>query len=306
MHEVSSKEGRMAKTETRSNHSREHLEEVISELVVNGSIELSAENRDVIPDASRLLPFGTAIYIPKMLKRPLEDNLERISAVQAAGFDPVPHIAARQVVSEQALRSFLKHAVGESGVHRVMLIGGDNPQVQGPYADGAAVLRSEVLADAGIHEVDVAGYPEGHPRIPLETLAADLDDKWALTQAQGLGMNIVTQFSFVPARIVEYCDELAHRMPEVPVYVGLAGPTDALSLLRYARHCGVSESLRALSSLGVKAAKLACHTSPDEQVEVLARYCAGHEASNVIGIHVFSFGGFVASAEWMRAQVRHN
>lgn len=283
-----------------------HLEDVISELVVNGSIELSAENRDVIPDASRLLPVGMAIYVPKMLKRTLDDNLERIRAVHAAGFDPVPHIAARQVVSEIALRAFLERAVGECGVHRVMLIGGDNPQVQGPYPDSAAVLQSGVLADARIHEVDVAGYPEGHPRIPLEVLADDLQAKWAMARAQGLGMNVVTQFSFVPARIVEYCDELAHRMPEVPVYVGLAGPTDALSLLRFARHCGVSESLRALSSLGVKAAKLACHTSPDEQVEVLARYCAGHEAGNVIGIHVFSFGGFVASSEWMRGQVRHS
>ena len=135
-------------------------------------------------------------------------------------------------------------------------------------------------------------------------MKADLKAKLEMASAQHLGLSVVTQFSFVPSRIVEYCDELVHDAPQIPVYVGMAGPTDPLSLLRYARHCGVSESLRALSALGVKAAKLACHTNPDEQLEVLARYCAGHEVSNVIGIHLFSFGGFERSARWMQEKYR--
>jgi len=279
------------------------LAKVISELVTNGSIELSAAGLDVIPLAKRLLPFGMAVYLPKMRRRPLQDSLPMIDALHAAGFDPVPHIAARQVTSASALRSYLDRVVNESGVHRVLIIGGDNQQVAGPFADSAALIGSGILAQAGIHEVDVAGYPEGHPRIPLEVLKTDLDAKLNMATDQGLGISIITQFSFAPARIVEYCDELARSVPQVPVYVGMAGPTDAVSLLRFARHCGVSESLRALSSLGVKAAALACHTSPDEQAEALARYCAGHEGSNVIGLHVFSFGGFARSAEWVGEKV---
>jgi methylenetetrahydrofolate reductase (NADPH) len=281
------------------------LGEIASELVINGSIELSAESLEVIPLATRLLPFGMTVYLPKMLRRPLADNLHMIHALHAAGFDPVPHIAARQVASASGLRSYLDKVVHEFGVHRVLVIGGDNPQVAGPFADSAALIGSGILAQAGIHEIDVAGYPEGHPRIPLEVLKSDLYAKLRMAADQGLGINIITQFSFAPSRIVEYCDELAHSVPQVPVYVGLAGPTDSASLLRFARHCGVSESLRALSSLGVKAATLACHTSPDEQVEVLARYCAGHEASNVIGLHVFSFGGFARSAEWVGEKYHH-
>jgi len=286
-------------------HESDPLGKIASELVINGSIELSTESLEVIPLAKRLLPFGMAVYLPKMLRRPLEDKLPMINALHAAGFDPVPHIAARQVDSASGLRSYLDKVVNESGVHRVMVIGGDNPQVAGPFADSAALIGSGILAQAGIHEIDVAGYPEGHPRISLEVLKADLDTKLNMAADQGLGINIITQFSFAPSRIVEYCDELAHSVPHVPVYVGLAGPTNAVSLLRFARRCGVSESLRALSSLGVKAAALACHTSPDEQVEVLARYCAGHEASNVIGLHVFSFGDFARSAEWVDEKYHH-
>ncbi len=280
--------------------SRQQLDQIISELAVNGSIEISTDNSKDIPLASRLLPYGMAIYVPKLPRHPLESNLTRIRALHDAGFDPVPHIAARQVASVQALRAYLDEVVNESNVHRVMVIGGDSAETAGPFPDSAALIESGVLAEAGIREVDVAGYPEGHPLIPLDVLTADLEAKLDMADGQGLGINIVTQFSFVPSRIVEYCDELAHKAPQVPIYVGMAGPTDALSLFRFARHCGVSESLRALSVLGVKAAKLACHTSPDEQLEVVSRYCAGHEVSNVIGLHIFSFGGFARSAEWLR------
>jgi len=283
-------------------YSRQHLDQVISELAVNGTIELSTPDIDAVQAVSKLLPYGTAVFVPKSRKRSLEDSLACISALHQAGFDPVPHIAARQVHSHGELREYLHRAVSESGVHRVMVIGGDDFEVQGPFEGSAALIRSRILAEAGIREINVAGYPEGHPRIPLEVVTSDLDAKIGMAAEQGLGLNVLTQFSFVPSRIVEYCDELAHRAPQVPVYIGMAGPTSTSSLLRFARHCGVSESLRALSALGVKAAKLACHTNPDEQLEVMARYRAGHELGNVIGIHVFSFGGFARSAEWMRGK----
>jgi len=302
MHEITPGNGIVGIAGGSTKYARNGLDQIISDLAVNGSIELSAEGVEVIPLASPSLPIGMMVYVPRLSKHSTEEHLARIRALHDAGFDPVPHIAARKVVSAKALRTYLDRAVSESGVHRVLVIGGDNPEVAGPFPDSAALIASGILSEAGMHEVDVAGYPEGHPRIPQEVLKADLQAKFETAVSQNLGINVVTQFSFVPSRIIEYCDELAHGIPQIPVYVGMAGPTDRLGLLRFARHCGVSESLRALSAMGIKAAKLACHTSPDEQLEVLARYCAGHDISNVIGIHVFSFGGFARSAKWMRGK----
>ena len=100
----------------------------------------------------------------------------------------------------------------------------------------------------------------------------------------------MTQFSFAPARVVKYCSELARNLPAVPVYVGLAGPTDARTLLGFAQRCGVSASLRALEA-GMGAIRLFTHTDPREQLAAGARHCLGHESSNVVGAHFFSFGG---------------
>jgi methylenetetrahydrofolate reductase (NADPH) len=193
--------------------------------------------------------------------------------------------------------------VPEHGVRRVLLIGGDEPQPRGPYPDALTLLRDGLLAEAGIREVGIAGYPEGHPRIPPAVLNAARDEKLAEIAAQGLGAYVVTQFSFVPARVVEYCAALARTAPAVSVYVGIAGPSDPAALLRYAQRCGVSASLRALRNLGVGVVRIVSHTDPREQLLAIAHYCEGHDGCNVVGAHFFSFGGFLPTARWINATI---
>jgi hypothetical protein len=84
------------------------------------------------------------------------------------------------------------------------------------------------------------------------------------------------------------------------VYAGVAGPTDPVALARYAQRCGVSVSLRALRNLGSGIAKLVTHTDPQDQLVALARYSSQRGQSNVVGVHIYSFGGAVPTASWMR------
>jgi methylenetetrahydrofolate reductase (NADPH) len=72
-----------------------------------------------------------------------------------------------------------------------------------------------------------------------------------------------------------------------------------VALARYAQRCGVGASLRALGNLGTGIAKLVTHTDPREQALAVAHYCAGSESANVVGIHLYSFGGPVRTAAWM-------
>ena len=282
----------------------ESLSDIASELVSNGSIELSVGDDQQIPKAAKLLPYGMSVFVPSPPKRDLMSNLEHVQALHEAGFEAVPHIAARKVGSREELEKFLSRAAGEFGVHRVLLIGGDIKKPRGPYKDGAAVLQDGILAEQGINEVILPGYPEGHPNVSQEALMADLETKLALAAEQGMCSEIITQFCFAPTRIMEYCSMLGRRVPDIPVYVGVAGPTSTARLIRYANYCGVSASLRALSTLGIKVANLLTHTDPTEQLEALARYRATRQDCNVIGIHIFSFGGFVESAQWMREKCR--
>jgi methylenetetrahydrofolate reductase (NADPH) len=271
----------------------------LADLVSAGSLEMSPHELHRAAEVAALLPANTCVYVPSRPGLPLSRMLEAVSAIRAAGLDPVPHIAARGILDEEALRDFLRRASGEHGVHRVMLIGGDERRAKGPYADTLQLLQQGFLGQCGVREIGVAGYPEGHPDIAAAQIADAMEKKRRLASEQGLGLYMVTQFSFAPARVVEFCAEVKRGSPSLPIYVGIAGPSDPVALARYAQRCGVGASLRALGNLGMGIAKLVTHTDPREQALAVAHYCAGSESANVVGIHLYSFGGPVRTARWM-------
>jgi len=275
----------------------------LSELLIGGSLELMPREMHRASQIAALLPKDTCIYVPSLPGLPLARTLEAVATIRAAGLDPVPHVSARRILNQDDFRSFLKEAVSKYGVHRVLLLGGDEPRPKGPFADSLQILESGLLVDSGIREIGVAGYPEGHPRIPAADLAAAFKRKQKLTAEQGLGMYVVTQFCFAPSRVVEYCAQLARSAPDVSIYVGVAGPTDPVALARYAQRCGVSASLRALRNLGSGIAQLVTHSDPMEQLVTLARYSMQREPSNVVGVHIYSFGGAMRTASWIRELV---
>lgn len=273
-------------------------------LLEDSSIELSTNGEAAIRKAATILPSGTVVYVPKMPRQTLQDKLVQIRTLRRVGLNPVPHIVARQLTSEQELCDFLSLAVRDGGVRRALVIGGDATEAAGPFADSAAVIASGMLREAGIREVDIAGYPDGHPRIPDDVLMADLEAKSAIARDQDLRLSIVTQFSFSADAIAEYCADLAERGIDAPVYAGLVGPTGPTQLLRFAKLCGVSTSIRAANKLGMNALKLAMNTSPDKHFDVLAGHKGMNNTGNLAGIHIYSFGGFVDSAAWLEGKAR--
>lgn len=279
------------------------LQQRLSELLIGGSLEISPRELHRAGEVAAMLPTNTCVYIPSLPGLPLTRTLDAVAALRAVGLDPVPHVSARRIRDRDEFREFLKSAVASYGVHRVLLIGGDEPRPKGPYQDSLQVLEQGVLKDCGIREIGVGGYPEGHPRIPLTEVEAALKRKLELAASQNLGVYMVTQFCLSPQRVVEYCAGLARTWPDLPVYPGIAGPTDPVALARYAQRCGVSVSLRALRHLGVGIAKLVTHTDPHDQLVALARYSSTREQSNVVGVHLYSFGGAVATASWMRTLI---
>ncbi|HTM62079.1 MAG TPA: methylenetetrahydrofolate reductase, partial [Burkholderiales bacterium] len=250
-------------------------------------------------EVAALLPTGTCVYIPSLPGLPLVRTLEAIAAFREAGLDPVPHVSARRILNREEFTDFLKKAAAQYGVHRVLLLGGDEPRPKGPFNDSLQILEERILPDCGVREIGIAGYPEGHPKIPLNALEKAMARKLELAKQQSIGVYVMTQFSFSPARVVDFCSTLARTWPDLPIYVGIAGPTDPAALLRYAQRCGVSTSLRALRNLGTGIAQLVTNTDPQDQLAAVARYTSARQPSNVVGVHLYSFGGAVRTAAWM-------
>jgi methylenetetrahydrofolate reductase (NADPH) len=252
---------------------------------------------------AELVPAGTPVYVNHLPRRDLCSGLDTLAVLRRAGLEPVPHMAARCIASRAEARHFLDKAVRRAGVAKVLVVAGDMPEAAGPYADSAALLAEPFFGGSGLTQIGLAGYPEGHPRIPTATLDAALERKLELAARHGLGAHLVTQFSFAPNRIAEYCADIGRRVPGLPVYVGLAGPTNPAALVRFAQRCGVSASLRALQTEGFKAVRLFTHVDPTDQLMALASRAASGSARDVMGVHVYSFGGAVRAAEWMNARI---
>src|ERR1700761_6903514 len=90
-------------------------------------------------------------------------NVETATALRHAGFNPVPHIAAREMASRDMLDDFLTRLRGEADVSRVLLIAGDVAAARGPFRSSRDVAASGLLQAHGVTRVSVAGHPEGHP-----------------------------------------------------------------------------------------------------------------------------------------------
>jgi len=201
------------------------------------------------------------------------------------------HIAARRMQSAAGLQDLLVRLRGEADVKRLLVIGGD-VDTPGSLPDALSVIQKGRLREAGIEEIGIGAYPEGHPRIPPGQVEAALDQKIASATAQGLRVHIVTQFSFSPERIVAWLKQLRAGRIALPVKVGLAGPTSVPALLRYARRCGVNASLRGLAS-GL-ASGLIGHVGPERILAALAAAGDLGEATP----HYFSFGGMLETARY--------
>jgi methylenetetrahydrofolate reductase (NADPH) len=186
-----------------------------------------------------------------------------------AGLVPVPHMAARGFADARAAAELLARLRGEADVRAVLLIGGDIPMPAGEISETRELIDSGVLRQAGIERVGIAGHPEGHPIMRDEELESALVTKIAAAQSQGHEVEIVTQFGFEPKTLIRWLEWLRARGVNLPVKVGLAGPTSLMSWLGYARRCGVRASAEALARRSGLARRVFHTVAPDLLIRAL-------------------------------------
>lgn len=255
------------------------------------SIETTKPSAAEIAAIADIVPPGTEVFITAVPTLAPDELVTAAAGLRRTGLEPVVHVAARRLTGAAAFDDLLARLTGEAGVRRLLVIGGD-VDAPGPFPDALAVIQKGRLPRHGIVEIGIGAYPEGHPRVPAGRLEAALDEKIAAATAQGMKVHIVSQFSFSGERIVAWLQQLRACGIHLPVKVGLAGPTSVPALVRFARRCGVSASLRGLMSGAATA--LVGHVGPDR---ILAEVAAADGLGD-IAAHYFSFGGAVETARY--------
>ena len=82
------------------------------------------------------------------------------------------------------------------------------------------------------------------------------------------------------------------------VRVGVPGPANVKTLLRFAARCGVGASTKVMSKYGVSITRLLTTAGPDALIIDLARGLDPARHGEVL-LHFYPFGGLVKTAEWI-------
>ena len=129
-------------------------------------------------------------------------------------------------------------------------------------------------------------------------LAQALLDKIELARSAGLEAWLVTQFCFEAAPLVRHVRQLRDLGIAAPLRVGLAGPANRRTLWKYALHCGIGNSIRALGSRVDAVANLLARRTPEPILRELAAAERRDPGLGIEGVHIFTFGGVASSADW--------
>jgi methylenetetrahydrofolate reductase (NADPH) len=271
----------------------------INRILADISFEMTAKDVPALAEAASLIPAGTLVNVTFLGNEDADMRLAAAKAARAAGFVPVPHIAARRLTDQRGLEAFLARLAADAAVNRVVVVGGDPSEPMGPFPGALEVIESGLLEAHGVQHVSIGGYPEGHPDISGPVLWRALEDKSAALAERGLGGSIITQFGFDADAVLRWIDEVRGRGIKLPIRVGVPGPAGVRRLLKYAKRFGVSTSASIVQKYGLSLTNLVGSAGPDRFVRDLA---AGLDPGEhgMVRLHFYTFGGLAATATWIR------
>jgi methylenetetrahydrofolate reductase (NADPH) len=272
----------------------------LRELALGYTIEVTPKEAAGVASLSGLLPPGSGVFITAIPGATGDQTVEAAGRIAAAGFHPIPHVAARAFPSLAEVDSFLGSLTAAAEITEILLIAGSLPRPAGAIDSTLPILRSELLERHGIRRVGVAGHPEGHPDLSGAVLAEALAEKNRIAVDSGLDVYIVTQFCFSPERYVSWEQAVRSAGNRLPVYAGLPGVTSIRTLLKFGISCGIGPSLRVLRKQARGFAALAGSGSfkPDALVAGIAEAVAADAGSLFRGLHFFPFGGLEDTVRW--------
>jgi methylenetetrahydrofolate reductase (NADPH) len=279
----------------------------LGNLLSGYSIEVTPRTAAKVEDFRAILPAGTRVYVAHIADTPIDDMVATSARLSGEGFQPMPHIPARTIPDAHTLETWLRRYREEAGVEQALLLGGGMRTPAGPFGSSIAMLQTGLFDRHGFKNLHVAGHPEGNKDIDVNggTEAVDAALRWKHSFSQGTDaeMAIVTQFAFDAKPVIAWAERLASAGIDLPVHLGVAGPTKLQTLIKYAVSCGVGASLAILHKRALDFRKLLVPYEPTAFLREIAAYRAAHPDSLIRQVHVFPLGGIRSSAEWMNHHI---
>jgi methylenetetrahydrofolate reductase (NADPH) len=242
------------------------------------------------------LPDGSAIAITTSPTLGLDATLEWTEKATEAGYEIIPHIAARYVEGPDHLDEVAAR-LRDAGVTDLFVPGGDREEPVGEFESAYDLLSALEALDYEFEDVGITGYPEGHEFLSDETLAE------AMAKKEPFATYIVTQLCYDPDAVVSWIEAIREQGIELPVEVGIPGVLKYQRLLGISQKVGVGDSVKFLRKtsglLGFVRELVGSRGkyTPDELIDGLAPYATDPEYG-IAGVHIYTFNQVPDSEDW--------
>ena len=273
----------------------------ISSLLNGFSTEVTPTSASKIDNFQDHLSLGTSINVTFLAGSHLRDTVEVCKRVNEEGFNPVPHIVARNFENTKALEVFLDLLVSTADVCEVLVIAGGIATPLGPFSDSLQILNSGLLEKYQIRKVGVAGHPEGSPDIGKDKLATAISAKNHWAKNSDIEAYITTQFCFDVPSIITWEKNIRRDGNNLPIHIGIPGPATLNTLIKFATMSGIGPSIRVLKRQTKNLAKLVFTQDPYNIIEGIA-YAKSQDPDCLLKqLHFYPFGGLAKTAAWIKS-----
>jgi methylenetetrahydrofolate reductase (NADPH) len=269
---------------------------VLVELLQNPRLEvipLAGVEQAVLEHVPRTL----TVTVTSSPTRGAGATLELAERLAREGFRVVPHLAARLIADRAHLAELLAR-IDAAGVRDAFVVAGDVQKPAGSFEGAAQLLAAMGEVGHGLERIGITGYPESHAFISDEATIQAMFEKVPFANY------IVSQICFDAAVIAQWIRRVRDRGVDLPIYIGLPGPTDAVRLLRLSRRVGLGDSARFLHRHGSWLGRLMLPRSyrPEVLLERLAPDLARRENA-IAGLHLYTFNEVVQTEDWRSQQL---
>ena len=246
----------------------------------------------------KLLEKNHTIYVTYLPDENFKNVIDTTKKLKLEGFDVVPHLPARTIVSKSELEKYIGNISEVSGCNKILLIGGSSKQ-NGNISSSLEVLQTDYLSKYNYKEVGVAGHPEGSPDISKEELDKAIIEKNNFAKNADFKMYLTTQFFFEASSLIKWEKHIQTIGNNLEIHAGIPGPASLKTLIAYAKSCGISNSLQFLSKQAFNILKLASTKTPDKLIYDLAYYKNSSNHSTLKKLHFYAFGGIKITSDWL-------
>jgi methylenetetrahydrofolate reductase (NADPH) len=247
------------------------------------------------------LPAGATVAITTSPQLGIDRTVEKCEEAAEAGYEVVPHIAARYIEGPEELEEIARRLT-EAGITDIFVPGGDKEEAVGEFESAYDLLVALDELEYEFDEVGITGYPEGHDFISDEELAEAMEKK------APYATYIVTQLCYDPDTILEWIEEIRARGIDLPVEVGIPGVMKYEKLINISRKVGVGDSVKFLRKttgivgfikqfIGSRG-----RYKPDDLIEGLAPY-VDDETYKLQGLHIYTFNQTSDLESWRQSRL---